>query len=92
MNLISKSSFLFVKNYFVVRLNCTSHYAFWATIPLLAMWILARLLRFRNDYREPHKATVFSARAFANLFPTQPWKRIKIWQDGRYQCALCEKA
>ena len=66
-------------------------HVFWASIPLSAMWLLAGLIRFRNGYREPHKATVFSARAFENLFPTQPCKRIKIWQDGRYQYALCEK-
>jgi hypothetical protein len=28
---------------------------------------------------------------FANLFSAQPWKKIKTWQDGRYQYALCEK-
>lgn len=67
-------------------------YAFWASIPLLAMWLLAGLIRFRNGYREPHKATVFSAGAFADLFSTKPWTQIKIWQDGRYQYALCEKA
>src|SRR6266568_4643669 len=60
-------------------------HVFWASISLMAMWLLAGLIRFRNGYREPHKATVFSARAFENLFPTQPCKRIKIWQDGRYQ-------
>ena len=67
-------------------------YAFWASIPLFAMWLLAGLIRFRNGYREPHKATVFSMQAFADLFRTQPWKRLQIWQDGRYQYALCEKA
>jgi ubiquinone/menaquinone biosynthesis C-methylase UbiE len=66
-------------------------HVFRASIPLFAMWLLAGLIRFRNGYREPRKATVFSARAFENLFPTQPCKRIKIWQDGRYQYALCEK-
>jgi arsenite methyltransferase len=66
-------------------------YAFWASIPLFALWLLAGLIRFRNGYCEPHKATVFSARAFENLFPTQPWKNIRIWQEGRYQYALCEK-
>src|SRR6266699_2454357 len=66
-------------------------YVIWASIPLFAMWVLADLIRARNGYREPHKATVFSTRAFENLFPTQPWKEIKIWQDGRYQYALCER-
>jgi arsenite methyltransferase len=66
-------------------------YAFRASIPLFAMWLLAGLNRSRNGYREPYKATVFSAQAFENLFPAQPWKNISIWQDGRYQYALCEK-
>lgn len=67
-------------------------YALWASIPLFSMWLLAGLIRFSSDYREPRKAKVFSARAFEDLFPTQPWKQIKIWQEGRYQYALCEKA
>jgi len=66
-------------------------YAFWASIPLFAMWLLGWLIRFRNGYCEPYKATVFSTTAFENLFPTQPWKNIRIWQEGRYQYALCEK-
>ena len=66
-------------------------YAFRASIPLFAMWLLAGLNRSRNGYREPYKATVFSAPAFENLFPVQPWKKITVWQEGRYQYALCEK-
>jgi len=66
-------------------------YAFRASIPLFAMWLLAGLNRSGNGYREPYKATVFSAHAFENLFPAQPWKNISVWQDGRYQYALCEK-
>jgi arsenite methyltransferase len=66
-------------------------YAFWASIPLLAMWLLVGVIPSESGYREPYKATVFSADAFANLFPAQPWKKIKTWQDGRYQYALCEK-
>ena len=66
-------------------------YAFWASIPLLAMWLLVGFVPSENGYREPYKATVFSPDAFANLFPAQPWKRIRTWQDGRYQYALCEK-
>ena len=66
-------------------------YAFRASLPLFAMWLLAGLNRSRNGYREPYKATVFSAHAFQDLFPTQPWKNIRIWQEGRYQYALCEK-
>jgi arsenite methyltransferase len=66
-------------------------YAFRASVPLFAMWLLAGLNRSRNGYREPYKATVFSAPAFENLFPVQPWKKITVWQEGRYQYAVCEK-
>jgi arsenite methyltransferase len=66
-------------------------HAFRASIPLFAMWLLAGLNRSRNGYREPYKATVFSGDAFENLFPAQPWKKITVWQEGRYQYALCEK-
>jgi len=67
-------------------------YSFWASIPLVAMWLLARATHFRNGYREPHKASVLSADAFHDLFGTQPWKSIHTWQEGRYQYALCEKS
>jgi arsenite methyltransferase len=66
-------------------------YAFWASIPLLAMWLLVSVNHSGNGYREPYKATVFSADGFANLFRVQPWEKIRTWQDGRYQYALCEK-
>ena len=54
-------------------------YVFRASIPLFAMWLLAGLNQSRNGYREPYKATVFSAQAFENLFPAQPWKNISVW-------------
>jgi hypothetical protein len=57
----------------------------------LGMWILVGLVPSGNGYREPYKATVFSAKGFARLFAMQPWKEFKTWQDGRYQYALCEK-
>ena len=66
-------------------------YAFWASLPLLAMWVLAGITRMNNGCREPSKAKVLSADAFKNLFASQPWRELKTWQDGRYQYALCEK-
>ena len=66
-------------------------YAFWASLPLFAMWVIAGLTRMNNDFREPRKAVVLSADAFKRLFAAQPWRRVKTWQDGRYQYALCEK-
>jgi len=66
-------------------------HAFWASIPLTAMWLLAGLIHSGNGYREPKKATVLSAEEFTLLFRRFPWKTVRIWQDGRYQYALCEK-
>ncbi len=67
-------------------------YAFWASLPLFAMWLLAGVTHSRNGYREPQHAAVFSTSAFETLFAAQPWKQRTIWTDGRYQYALCEKS
>lgn len=66
-------------------------WAFWASIPLFTMWLLARLTHFHNGYREPTRARVLSTREMNRLFATQPWARIETWREGRYQYALCEK-
>jgi arsenite methyltransferase len=66
-------------------------YAFWASIPLFTMWLLAGITRFKNGYREPSKAKVLSAREMNRLFAAQPWRKMRTWQEGRYQYALCEK-
>ncbi len=66
-------------------------YALWASLPLFAMWLLAGLTGMNNGCREPRKATVLSRADFQTLFATQPWRKMKTWQDGRYQYALCEK-
>ena len=67
-------------------------YAVWASIPLFAMWLLARSIHLRNGYREPHTATVYSEQEFTALFADQPWKHLKTWCVGRYHYALCQKA
>ena len=65
--------------------------AFWASIPLFSMWLLASVIHSGNGYREPTRATVLSTTAFEALFQQLPWKSIRVWQDGRYQYAVCEK-
>jgi ubiquinone/menaquinone biosynthesis C-methylase UbiE len=67
-------------------------HAFWASIPLLAMWLLAGMTNPSNGCREPRKAKVFPAAAFEKLFAAHPWKDLRTWSDGRYQYAVCEKA
>lgn len=66
-------------------------YAFWASIPLFTMWLLAGLTNFKNGYCEPSRAKVLSAREMNRLFASQPWRQMETWADGRYQYALCEK-
>ena len=66
-------------------------YAVWASLPLFAMRLLAHLTGMAERCREPRRATVLSPRAFRNLFASQPWRSVRVWQDGRYQYALCEK-
>ena len=67
-------------------------YAFWASIPLTAMWLLAGAIHSGNGYREPKKATVLDHNGFTKLFKRFPWKSVRTWRDGRYQYALCEKS
>lgn len=66
-------------------------YAIWASLPLLAMWLMAGLTGMNSGCREPRKAKVLSGPDFKGLFASQPWRQLKTWQDGRYQYALCEK-
>jgi arsenite methyltransferase len=66
-------------------------YAVWASLPLFAMWFIASVTGMNNGFREPSRATVLSPSAFEALFAAQRWASVRIWQDGRYQYALCEK-
>jgi arsenite methyltransferase len=66
-------------------------FVFWASIPLFSMWLLASVIHSGNGYREPMTANVLNVRAFARLFDHLPWKSVRIWRDGHYQYALCEK-
>ena len=66
-------------------------FSLWASLPLFAMWLLASLSGTERGCCEPRKALVLSPEAFESLFDAQPWQHVKIWQDGRYQYALCEK-
>ena len=66
-------------------------HAFWASIPLTTMWLLASVIHSGNGYREPKKATVLKPDDFGDLFRRFAWKSVRVWQDGRYQYALCEK-
>jgi ubiquinone/menaquinone biosynthesis C-methylase UbiE len=66
-------------------------YKIWASIPLFMMWLVASVSGQANGCREPSKATVFSIERFERLFYAQPWKSVRVWREGRYHYALCEK-
>jgi len=66
-------------------------YEIWASIPLFMMWLVASVSGQANGCREPSKATVFSLERFERLLYTQPWKSVRVWREGRYHYALCEK-
>lgn len=66
-------------------------YAFWASIPLFLLWVTATFSRRQRVCREPKRANVFKRSDFEKVFQSQPWRTVRIWRDGRYQYALCEK-
>ncbi len=67
-----------------------------AAVPLYAMWLLARLIGFCREqpgsYREPRRIAIMSTGEFRALIDSQPWGRVRYWQDAWYQYAVCEKA
>lgn len=64
----------------------------WASIPLFTMRLIASFTPAGNGSREPAEAKVFSATDFSRLFRTQPWQEVRVWQEGRYQYAVCRKS
>ncbi len=65
-------------------------------IPLWLMRTLSRLDKFANHSTAyagaPVRCRVLSPVQFHALLTGQPWGKVKIWQDKRYQYALCEKS
>ncbi len=66
-------------------------FRFWASLPLLMMWMVASISGRAGECCEPRVAQVFALPKFRRLIESQPWRSVRIWQDGRYQYALCEK-
>ncbi len=59
------------------------------------LWLMRTLSRFasRSHYAgTPVRCRVLSPAQFRTLLAGQPWSKVEIWQDKRYQYALCEKA
>ena len=55
-------------------------HAFWASIPLTTMCLLARVIHSGNGYREPKKATVLSNEAFTDMLSGQIARGVIVFQ------------
>lgn len=66
-----------------------------AKIPLFILWFLARSVHLWTnevtDYREPDQAVVLSAAQFDSMISSQPWTKVRRWQDAHYHYAVCER-
>ena len=66
-----------------------------AHIPLDMLWAAAGIARLVNRhqvrYSEPIAPTLLEPTEFTELIAAQPWRKSRIWTDGRYQYAVCTK-
>lgn len=60
--------------------------------PLWLMRSFDRLSARRAPTGPPVRCEVLSHRDFGRLIGGQPWSKVEIWRDNRYQYARCEKA
>ncbi len=64
-----------------------------AAAPLWCMQMLGRRGAPEPSESEyPLRCRIFSHPQFQHFIGTQPWASVRMWQDKRYQYALCEKA
>jgi arsenite methyltransferase len=66
-----------------------------AKIPLSILWFLAKSIHLWTnevtDYCEPDQAAVLSKPEFDSLISSQPWLKVRRWQDACYHYAVCER-
>ncbi len=59
----------------------------------LPLWVMRRVAALRGGHVPgPTRCEVLSGLEFEHFIGTQPWRQVRLWQDRRYQYALCEKA
>jgi arsenite methyltransferase len=61
-------------------------------IPLWLMRGFEMLLGRTRSHAWPVRCRVMEHDRFKTLIGEQPWSKVQIWRDKRYQYALCEKA
>jgi ubiquinone/menaquinone biosynthesis C-methylase UbiE len=64
-------------------------------IPLSILWLLAKSIHLWTshvtDYCEPDRAAVLNKADFDSLISSQPWRKVRRWQDANYHYAVCER-
>lgn len=63
----------------------------WASIPLSMMWLAANLSGSASECVEPGRVRIYGSEMFEEMFRHQPWQDVRVWRDGRYHYALCQK-
>jgi ubiquinone/menaquinone biosynthesis C-methylase UbiE len=64
-----------------------------AMVPLTCMWLFARLMGdWITRFPETGRAAVLNQREFRSLIDSQPWATVSLWQDDRYQYAVCDRS
>jgi len=61
----------------------------------LPLWLMRLTMPTRSAQARsciPVRCEVFSERRFERFVGGEPWSRVRVWKDNRYQYALCEKA
>lgn len=62
-----------------------------AGVPMRLMQAFAWMTGNASLAREAVTCNVLPAPQFRDLINSQPWSRVRLWEDRGYQCALCEK-
>lgn len=61
----------------------------------LPLWLMRLTMPRRSERARtciPVRCEVLSERRFQSLIGGEPWGKVRVWKDERYQYALCEKA
>lgn len=62
-----------------------------ASVPLILMRLTESVRHTAASAQQLPRSRVLKGNDFENLLGSQPWQTIRIWNDRRYQCAVCRK-
>lgn len=64
-----------------------------AAVPISCMWLFARLMGDGSThFRKSTRGAVMGQQEFRTLIGSQPWSTASVWQDNRYQYAVCDRS